>query len=169
MPCKDAMITNVVTIGPNETVADALAKFDDHAIRCLPVIDEKNQLLGLLNFQTVLQNILPIPVTLDGGIARLKHLDLSLDHIVGVTPWVAKRLGILMPKRVSDVMVKKPVTVKAETPLREGVRLLVKNGSPVPVVAEDGTTLVGIISSQAAVSTLVKIHKDMEAGKVVHE
>lgn len=169
MPCKDAMITNVVTIGPDETVADAISKFDDHSIRCLPVVDENKQLLGLLNFHMVLEGILPVPVTLDGGVARLKHLNLNLDHIIGTTPWVAKRLALLMPKRVSEVMSKKPATVKEATPLREGVRLLVKNGSPVPIVAEDGKTLVGIISSQAAVSTLMKICKDIESGKDVQE
>ncbi|MCB1557222.1 MAG: CBS domain-containing protein [Alphaproteobacteria bacterium] len=169
MPCSDAMITEVVSARPDDTVADVLALFDKHGIRAVPVVDEKGYLVGVFNFVHLLTNILPVPVTLDNGLFRLRNMDISLDHISGTTPWVAKRLKIILPKKVEEVMIKNPRSVKPQTPLREGIRLMVKHGSPLPVVRDDSNFLVGIISSQTAVKALLAIEKDMEDGKEVNE
>jgi CBS domain-containing protein len=36
---KDVMITDVHTIGPDATIADAARKMTEHKIGCLPVVD----------------------------------------------------------------------------------------------------------------------------------
>ncbi len=170
MPCSDAMVTEVISARPDQTVADALALFDKHGIRSVPVVDEKNQVIGLFNFSHLLHSILPVPVTLSSGFGRLKNMDISLDHLNGASPWVAKRLNIMLPKTLKEVMIKDPRTVRPDTPLREGVRLLVKYGSPLPVVkSETDKTLVGLISSQGTVSALMGIASHLEQGKEVNE
>jgi len=60
-------------------------------------------------------------------------------------------------------MVKNPKTVEADTPLREGVRLLVKYGSPLLVVNGKTRDLVGLISSQTAIKRLLELKKEFEA------
>ena len=55
--------------------------------------------------------------------------------------------------------------VNPDTPLREGMRLMVKNRSPLPVVEDDGSNkMVGIISSQSVVATLMAVKNDIDAG-----
>ncbi|MCB9989030.1 MAG: CBS domain-containing protein [Rhodospirillales bacterium] len=169
MPCRDAMITEVISARPEQTVADALALFDKHGIRAVPVVNEKNEVIGVFNFMHLLTNILPVPVTFDGGLTRLKNMDISLDFVSGTSPWVAKRLELILPKKLEDVMIKNPRTVRPETSLREGIRLMVKYGSPLPVVSDDNNTMAGIISSQTAIKSLLRITKHLEEGKEVNE
>jgi len=163
MPCCDAMITDVISGRPDHTVAEILEIFEARGIRAVPILDDTGKVLGKVTFQDILMNILPVPVTLEGGLRRLPRMDISLAHISGATPWVAKRLHALLPRKVSEIMVKNPKTVESDTPLREGVRLLVKYGSPLLVVNGQTRDLVGLISSQTAIKRLLELKKEFEA------
>ena len=89
---------------------------------------------------------------------------------MGASPWVAKRLNSLLPKTMEEVMLKDPVCVRADSPLREGIRLMVKYDSPLPVIDhEDTRKLVGLISSQSVLKALTDIAKNLEKGKDVQE
>jgi CBS domain-containing protein len=169
MPCEDAMITDVVTARPDQTVSEALTLFKDHNIRSVPVVDENNVIVGLFSFSHLLYGILPVPVTMGEQVLRIKYMDISLDHLTGASPWVAKRLKIMLPKKIEEVMLKNPVSVHPDTPLREGIRLMVKYDSPLPVVDEESRKLLGLISSQTALAVLLEIADHIEQGKDVHE
>lgn len=169
MPCQDAMITEVVSARPDQTVADALALFKEHNIRSLPVVDTDSKVVGLFSFSHLLYALLPTPVTMGDELLRIKHMDISLDHLMGASPWVAKRLKILLPKKVEEVMLKTPHVVHPNTPLREGIRLMVKYDSPLPVVEEKTNKLLGLISSQTALAVLMDFAARLEQGKEVHE
>jgi len=174
MPCIDAMLKKekVITASPEQTVAETLELFEKNEIRSVPVVDANGELVGLFNFLHLLKSILPVPVTLDGDNdtwLRLRHLEISLDHLAGSSPWVAQRLELLLPKKLETVMIKNPHFVHSETPLREGVRLITKYGSPLPVVNEETHELVGIVTSQKVVSSLAKIAKSVAEGNKVDE
>ncbi len=172
MPCSNAMITDVVSVRPDQTVSEALALFDKHNIRAVPVVDEQHKLVGLFSFHHLLHEILPVSVTMGEmkGLERLKHMNISLDHLSGMAPWVAKRLATVLPQKVEDVMFKDVATVHPETPLREGLRLLVQYGSPIPVVKDDDSNvLAGLISSQTTVTELLRIAAELEQGKEIEE
>ncbi len=180
MPCSDAMITDVVSIRPDQTVSEALTLFDTHQIRAVPVVSEQNELVGLCTLHLILRDVLPVSVTMDDKelkkrshmphMPHVPHMDISLDHVSGMAPRVAKRLRIVLPHKIEDVMSRDFATVHPETPLREGLRLLVEYGSPVSVVKDDDSNaLVGLISSQTAVKELLRIEKDLEQGKKVEE
>lgn len=160
MPCGNAMITQVISVRPDQTIAEVLSLFDAHHIRSAPVLDNNRRVVGKIGFTEILMDILPVPVTFEGGLRRLPNMDISLAYISGATPWVAKRLHALMPKKVSEVMVKNPRTVHADTPSREGVRLLAKYGSPLIVVDEKDGTLAGLITSQTVIKRLLELEKD---------
>ncbi len=167
MACSEAMISEVITGRPEMTVEEGLELFSKHGIRAVPVVDDKNIVKGIFNFHHLLEDILPVSVTFEEGISRVKHLEISLGGLSGEAPWVAHRLEMLLPKRLDEVMVAVTDmhTVKADTPLREGVRLLVKYGSPIAVVKDDEGTLAGIISSQSAVKALLKIKDELSEAK----
>jgi len=65
MSARDIMIKDVHTIDPEASILDALRKFKEHGVRCLPVVREK-QLIGMITEQ----NFLEISSRL---IARLDH------------------------------------------------------------------------------------------------
>lgn len=169
MPCSDAMITEVISARPDQTVSEALALFNKHGIRSVPVVDEKNAVVGVFSFSHLLYALLPVSSTLGDSILRLKHMDISLDHLSGASPWVAKRLNILLPQKLEEVMLKNPKVVRPETPLREGIRLMVKYDSPLPVVKDESNALVGIISSQSTLTVLTNMAAHLAEGKEVHE
>lgn len=169
MPCIDAMITDVITASPDQTVAEVLGVFNDAHIRSVPVVNEDKQVVGLFSFSHLLHGLLPVPVTMSEQLLRVRHMDISLDHLAGASPWVAKRLKTLLPKKMEEVMLKDPVVVHPETPLREGIRLMVKYDSPLPVVDSKSKALVGIISSQSTLGVLLNIAAHIEDGQNVEE
>ncbi len=173
MPCKDAMVTAVITAGPDDLILDVLNTFEKKGIRSVPVVDKDNKLVGVFSFAHVLRAILPAPSTLGEGdiLHRFTHtMDIDLSYLEGPTPWLAQRLKRVLAMKVSDVMLKDFGCVKPETPLREGVRLMVKYDSPLPVVAsKESMQLEGIISSQTAVREILKLHNEVKNGADVEE
>lgn len=162
MPCSKAMITNVITARPEQTVADALVLFDKHRIRAVPVVDKDNKLVGLYGFAHLLLDLMPFAVDEDDKMKRMHGLDISLDALVESSSWLDEQMGDLLGKSLSEVMIKNPHHVLPDTGLHEGIRLLAKFGSPLPVVkSKSDHTLVGLISSQAMIKVLLM----MKAGK----
>lgn len=170
MPCQDAMITDVITARPDQTVAEVLAIFYENQIRAVPVVDDQNRVIGLFNFTHLMENILPVPSADDDEkLGRMRNMEISLDYLSDTSPWVAKRLSHELPKKMTDVMIKNIHTVHPGTPLSEGIRLLVKYGSPLSVVKDDSKELAGLISSQTALAALYKISERLDKGEEVSE
>lgn len=170
MPCSDAMITNeLITATPDMRVEDALELFQKHRIRSVPIVDADGKFLGIFNFHHLLNSILPAPLGLQKEDRRMRAFDLSLDHLTGQTEWLASRLQSLMERKLEAVMVRDIETVDPDTPLREGVRLMANNGSPLPVVDEKTGKLAGLISSQSAIRTILQIKADIKRRKPVEE
>ena len=85
---------------------------------------------------------------------RIRQVDVSLDNFYGTHDLVATRLKNQKPRKIADVMIT-PDTVRPDTPLREGIRLLEKYGSPVPVIDDvKSRKLVGVITIQSIIRTL---------------
>lgn len=169
MPCCDAMITDVITAHSEQTVSDALVLFEAHKITSVPIVDDENIVIGVFSFTHLLANILPMNFTRGGGsdggpLSRLNHMEISLDSVSETQPWVAKRLILEMPKKLKDTMIRSPVFVRPDTPLREGIRLLVKHGSPLVVVRDDSNALEGLITYQKTLSALRKLVEKTTTG-----
>lgn len=161
MPCIEAMTTEMLTVSPDQTVSDAVALMDEHGIRALPVVDAKNNLVGMFGFDPLLRGLLPVSLT----IGEHDGLDLRLDYVLHASSGVAQRLSKLMSRSVGEVMTRDLYTVHPETPLWEGVRLLVKYGSPLPVVRAESMFLVGIMTAQTATRAFLHILDLMAEGK----
>lgn len=173
MPCADAMIKDVITATPDMTVGEAMALFEQHSIRAVPVVDGKGDLIGLFDLRLLLLRLLPLPVTDEddfiGNTARTQFLKVPLDHLANASPWVARRLKDLMARKLGDVMETEPPSVEEDAPLREGIRLIALHGSPLPVVREGTSRLVGLISGQSIIHELLEIEKELKGGKPVNE
>lgn len=155
MACESAMITEVITAHPDETVETVLNRLSEHSLRCVPVIDDNGILVGLFCLKKVLENLLPVSVTMPDGLQRL-------NFIVGATPGIAKRLYKLKPKKISDIMDQDVYVVHPETETWEGIRLMVTYGSPIPVVEKETGKLCGLISEQSSIIEMDNVIKQLE-------
>lgn len=150
MPCQDAVIKKIISLKPEQTVRDAMAMFDQHQIRAMPVIDSDNRLLGMFSTGVLVHRLLPVSATMQDGLKRL-------GFIVGATPGAAKKLKAIMNDPVEKHMDRDAVVVHPDTSFWEGLRLLAQYGSPLPVVEENTGKLFGIMTDQSAIHELLNI------------
>jgi CBS domain-containing protein len=54
-PVDDVMTTNLVTVLPDTSAADALWLMDDHHFRNLPVVDRQGRILGDMTYAAIIQ------------------------------------------------------------------------------------------------------------------
>lgn len=155
MTCEHAMITEIIKAHPDDTVEEVLDRLDEHNIRAVPVVDDNGCMVGMFCLNTVLENLLPVAVTMPDGLQRL-------NFVVGAAPGVAKRLYKLKPKKVSEIMDTDTLVVHPDTQTWEAIRLMVKYGSPIPVVEEESGKLLGLISEQSALADMNHIIKELE-------
>lgn len=155
MFCRNALVPQVITAGPDQTIGDALGLLNKHGIRALPIVDAAGKLVGQFNFDLVLSNLLPGPVTVESH--GLMDTNLRLDYLVDTEDHVARRLRELLPVKLGEVMSRETKTVYPQTPLWEGIRRLFQYGSPIPVVDEDSRRLLGLLSVQSVMCELAKL------------
>lgn len=121
---KDWMITDVVTIHIDATLPDAHKLMKDHKIRRLPVVNDANQLIGIVTRGDV-RGASPSPAT-------------------SLNVW---ELNYLLAKlHVSEFMTRNVLTVHPDTTIVDTAKLMMeKKVSGLPVV-DNKNELVGIIT-----------------------
>ncbi len=117
------MTEEVTTVGPEDTMATAYDLMDERHIRHLPVVDDDQQLVGILSSQDLVK----------ATVAETSDMPLS------------QKRQLLESMSVEEVMNTAPETVEPTTDLKEaGETLLEFKVGCVPVV--DGDRLVGILT-----------------------
>lgn len=135
----DIMSRDIVTLRLGQTLHDGNEAMREHKIRHLPVLDEQDRLVGLLNQKVVLREALRI--TDNYGAQRL-------HHYLGQIP-------------LAEAISRDVLTLSIDTPLAEaGRQLLAHRQGALPVLDGEGR-LVGIISSVDFVRLAVTL---LEAG-----
>ena len=157
MPCFKAMITDVITARPEQTVKEALQLLQDNQIRGFPVINDKNEVVGMFSFRLLLLAAMPVSATLDDEFLHHKHLDMNLAYSSGQAPLLAKRLRAALPKKLEDVMRKDIKPLEKDTPLGEGLRRLLEGVGPLPIVEKGTKILAGVVTTQSALKSLMEI------------
>ncbi|NCO03141.1 MAG: CBS domain-containing protein [Alphaproteobacteria bacterium] len=153
-PCSDAMIKDVITIRPDNTVEEAIVIFENAGIRSLPVVNDKGKLVGLFGLRHVLLNLLPKSVTMDDGVRRL-------DFILDAAPGIAKRLKKTLPLKVEEIMDKNPTALERDTSMWEAVRVMALHGSPLSIIDPKTGDFVGMISRQTLLKDLHRMVDEM--------
>lgn len=128
------MRREVITVAPDQTVANAHALMDAHCIRRIPVISENNTLLGIISKED-LKKALP------------SEVDASLD---GITRALATQV------RVDTFMSRTPITVNPSDTLEKVAASMRKNKiGGIPVIEKN--LLVGIITESDIFEAFVEI------------
>lgn len=135
MNAADIMTPNVITVSPQDAIADVVALMLENKISGLPVLDADGKIVGMVT---------------EGDFLRRKELDTRRDR----ARWLEFLLGPAKAaadyveanaRRVKDVMTPDPITVTEFTPLADIVSLFEKHGiKRVPVTANGH--LVGLVS-----------------------
>jgi len=147
LSAKNIMTTDVITVSPEEGIADAARLLVEKRINGVPVVDNEGKLVGIL-CQTDLvaqQKKFPIPslfTLLDGFIplTSMKHLESEVQKITATT--------------VAEAMSPNPVLVRPETSIDEVSSIMVEKGFHTLPVVDEGK-LVGIVGKEDVLRTLM--------------
>lgn len=146
MKAKDVMTHCVVSIAPDASIRDAIARMITHEVSGLPVIDASGRLVGIVSEGDFVHRV-EMHSEPRGG----RWIDLLLDAGSRAEEYARSHGRI-----VRDVMSTDVVTAGPETTLAEIVRLMDEHGiKRVPVV--DGDRVVGIVSRADLMSALAKV------------
>jgi len=123
MLVRERMTCNPITITPDMSVTHALRLMRERKVHHLPVLDGRNQLVGIVSDKDLLYAS-PSPVT-----------SLSVWEIT----------EMLYMLKVEKVLTRKVITVSEDMPLEEAARIMADSGiGGLPVMRDN--TLVGIIT-----------------------
>ncbi len=143
MTVADFMTRRVITVAPDAPLAEAAKLMLDHKISGLPVVDEAGHVVGIVSEHDLLRRR-------QAGEAEQR------PHWLQVLSDAAPSAGEMAQFRnrtVNDVMTPNPVTIAANSSLKEASRLIEARGfKRLPVVQRD--RLVGIIARADLVRAL---------------
>lgn len=148
MLAKDIMTREVITIGPEESIQKAADLMLDNKISGIPVVDDKDYLLGVISEKDLMLRAgelkVPFYLTLFDSIIFLENPIRFNNDIKKFTA-----------SQVKDAMTKKILFVEENTPVSEIVELMRdRKINRVPVL-RNGKVL-GIVSRNDILKTLVK-------------
>jgi CBS domain-containing protein len=159
MKAMDVMVRDVVTIGPDADVAEALKLLADNDVSALPVVDDEGHVIGILSEADFLEQ------EAFGGAKQPTWLE-ALTPAHTLAEHYAKAHG----RKVSELMSTQVISVAEDTPVGEIAALLERHRiKRVPVLA-DGK-LVGIVSRghliQALASADLPAGPDVESDRTI--
>ena len=144
---RDIMSTQLITLTPETDFTSAAKILLDNHINGAPVVNEKDELVGLLCQSDLVaqQKQLPVPtlITLLDSYIRLtsaKQLEKQARKIAALT--------------VGEAMTPNPVTVRSDTTIETIAALMVDNCMHTLPVVDDGK-LVGVIGKEDVLRTLL--------------
>jgi CBS-domain-containing membrane protein len=144
---QDIMTREVITVSPDTDITQATKILLENRINGLPVVDEKQQLVGIVCQSDLIAQQKRIP---------LPSLFTLLDGYISLTSakQFEKEVQKIAATRVEQAMTPKPLTVRPETSLEDIASLMVeKKLHTLPVV--DKGKLVGIVGKEDMLRTLM--------------
>ena len=130
------MSTDLITVQPGATLAEARSRMQDNHIHHLPVVEDADKLVGLVTLTDVLRA--QDSVLRDQG-ERIRAADI----------------------KVSDVMVTNVATVMQDASLRQAALFIEKHSiGCLPVIRDD--SLIGIITDSDFVAVAINLLEQLE-------
>jgi CBS domain-containing protein len=138
MTIGQLMTRDLVTVNEETHIEEVFSIFVKNPYHILPVVNEKKELTGIIDLDTILDILL-----------------LCLMPRERYTPLTARKsLG----EKAKEIMVTHPVTVSLNSTLKDASDIMMKNRSNQVCVSEDGK-LVGILSKRDLVDEICRRRK----------
>jgi CBS domain-containing protein len=152
MKAADVMVTAVITVHPDTSVAKIAEVLLANRISAVPVVNDKEALVGIVSEGDLIHRV-------EAGTER--HRSWWLELLTGKEV-LAYEFVKSHARKAADVMTHKVVSVTPDTPLADIASLLEKHGiKRVPVV--NNGKLAGIVSRANLVQALVNIEHAAKA------
>ena len=124
MYVKDNMVSGPITIGPDQSVSEAIDLMSENGLHRLPVVDKNGKLAGLITEGVITSNTPNNSTSL--SVFELNYL--------------------LNKLTIKDIMIKDVITIGKDALLEEAATILRKNDIGCLPVVEEDNTLIGIIT-----------------------
>lgn len=151
MKAQDVMVRDLVTVGPDADVTDAVKLLYEHDISALPVVDEEGDLVGILSEADLLE-----------------REELGAEHR---HPWwietlmpastLAEEFAKAHGKKVFELMSTDVVSADEDTPVSEIAALLERHRIKRIPIVRDGK-VVGIVSRSNLIQALASFKPTVE-------
>ncbi|MFV1974726.1 MAG: HPP family protein [Candidatus Scalindua sp.] len=141
MLIKDVMSVDVIAIGENETLIQLIAKLREYNFHALPVIDDKNNIRGVVTPEDIMKVFLPHNPALD-KLLKTTHL-CNLDEEDILETELPKDVGTSV--KVSDIMNTDIIAIEESQTIADARGLMnLHDIERMPVTKDD--VLVGFIT-----------------------
>jgi CBS domain-containing protein len=158
MNAADIMVTNVVTVTPDQSVQDVAEILLDRRISGVPVIDGAGHLVGIVSEGDLMRRA-------DSGTEHRRSWWLRL--LMG-REGLAQEYIKEHARKVRDIMTREVITAAPDTPVGEIADLLERNAiKRVPIV--DGDKVVGIVSRANLLQALAALRKQVTVERPVDD
>jgi CBS domain-containing protein len=152
MNAADVMTRTILSVQPDQTIAEAIRMMLDNRISGLPVTEETGRLVGILTEGDLLRR---------GETGTERHRPRWLEILMGPGR-LADEYVRTHGRKIAEVMTRDPVSVTPDTPLKEIVELMERRRiKRVPVL--DGEVVVGILSRADLLRGLAGVLEAMSA------
>ncbi len=150
MPCHAAIADKALSLKVDTTIEKALKDMKRKKVEFAAVTEKDGTLIGLLSYHILMKNLLPVSVNMSDG--------LQLDMSIPAAPGIAKRLKNVMLLTLDTVMERKNFpAVYPETPIWEGVNMMVKTALPVCVIEPETQKYIGMITQTSLFEELQRL------------
>ncbi len=149
------MTKNVIFCTPYDNIKEAARLMYLNGLSGLPVLDEAEQIVGIVTEQDLVKMEEPIHIP---KILSILGADIYLDNPLNGDE-IQKQLEIIEATKIETVMTEKVITVKPDDSIETLAEIFLhKKANPVPVV--DNGKLLGIVS-RADIVKLIAGDKEM--------
>src|SRR5215470_12937230 len=153
MKAMDVMVRDVMTVSPDDDVAEAIKLLAEHDISALPVVDRDGTVIGVISEADLVHR---------EEIGTEKHRPWWLEALTpGST--LAEEFAKSHGRRVGEIMSTKVISASEDTPLGEIATLLEKHRIKRIPILRDGKA-VGIVSRSNLIQALASAHAQASDG-----
>jgi CBS domain-containing protein len=150
MRAHQIMTKNLITVGPDSSIADAAKLMLEHHISGLPVLDKSGKLIGIVSEGDFLRR---------SEIGTQRRRPRWLQFLMGPGR-EAREFVQQSGRKVEDIMAREPVTVTEDTQLEELVALMEKHDiKRLPVMRND--QLVGMVTRANLLQAVASLARDV--------
>ena len=134
MQAQDVMRSEVQSVSETTTLRELSRAFRRYGVTSIPVINEKNKLVGVVNEADLLRTMLPNYAELHDNLQYMQDFEYLED-----------RANEVENLPVKDIMVRGTISVDKKAPLMRVISLfLLKSYSHIPVVEKD--EIIGVVT-----------------------
>ncbi|MEB3358609.1 MAG: CBS domain-containing protein [Synechococcales bacterium] len=135
----DVMTSDLITVGPEAPLGEAIRLLAENRISGLPVIDRDNRLVGVISETDLMWQ--------ETGVRPPAYIML-LDSVIYLeNPATYDReLHKALGQTVAEVMTKEVVTVMPDKPLRDAAQIMHKRKIHRVIVVDEDKTAIGVLT-----------------------